>query len=54
MIKAVIFDVDGTIADTEPFHKLARDRVLQEYSLDVEYWSPKALYRGKGSIGQKL
>ncbi len=47
MIKAVIFDVDGTICDTEPFHKIARDRVLQDYSLDVEYWSPKALYRGK-------
>lgn len=31
MIKAVIFDVDGTMVDSEPLHVLAWDRALQMY-----------------------
>ena len=47
MIKAVIFDMDGVIADTEPLHKRARDRLLAALGLDVEEISPTAIGRSK-------
>ena len=34
MLKAIIFDVDGTLADTEDVHRLAFNHVFQEYGLD--------------------
>lgn len=33
MLKAVIFDMDGVIADTEPAYKIATDELLQEYGI---------------------
>lgn len=47
MIRAVIFDMDGVIADTEPLHKRARDKLLAELGLDVEEISPTAIGRSK-------
>ena len=47
MIKAVIFDMDGVIADTEPLHELARNKLLAELGLDVETISPTAIGRSK-------
>jgi HAD superfamily hydrolase (TIGR01509 family) len=42
MIKAIIFDFDGVIADTEPLHFKAFQSVLQEIHItftEEEYWS---------------
>lgn len=36
MIKAVIFDLDGTLADTEPLHKIARDGLLKKLGIFSE------------------
>lgn len=47
MIKAVIFDMDGVIADTEPIHESARNILLSELGLDVETISARAIGRGK-------
>ena len=47
MIRAVIFDMDGVIADTEPLHKRARDKLLAELGLNVEEISPTAIGRSK-------
>ena len=47
MIGAVIFDVDGVLADTEPLHARARNQLLTELGLDVEAISPQAIGRGK-------
>lgn len=41
--EAIIFDVDGTIADTEEVHRLAFNRVFGEFGLDW-HWSQE-LYR---------
>ena len=35
MLKAIIFDCDGVIADTEPFHLAAFDRVLREEGIAI-------------------
>lgn len=42
-LEAIIFDVDGTLADTEDVHRLAFNHVFQEYGLDWN-WTPE-LYR---------
>ena len=47
MIKAMIFDMDGVIADTEPLHASARNALLAEFGLDVEKISPTAIGRSK-------
>ncbi|HMM74853.1 MAG TPA: HAD-IA family hydrolase [Gammaproteobacteria bacterium] len=41
-LQALIFDVDGTLADTEEVHRLAFNRAFAEYGIPWE-WSP-ALY----------
>ncbi len=39
-LKGIIFDVDGTIADTEEYHRLAFNLAFEEFKLDW-YWTPK-------------
>ena len=46
MLKAVLFDLDGTLADTDPLHLLAWREVLAPYGLKVD----PAFYR-EGSRG---
>ena len=36
MLKAVLFDLDGTLADTDPLHLLAWREVLAPYGLKVD------------------
>lgn len=43
ILQGIIFDVDGTLADTEDVHRLAFNHVFQEYGLDWN-WTPE-LYR---------
>lgn len=43
ILQGIIFDVDGTLADTEDVHRLAFNHVFQEYGLDWN-WTPD-LYR---------
>lgn len=47
MIRTVIFDMDGVIADTEPLHEKARNVLLTDLKLDVETISPRAIGRSK-------
>ena len=42
--KTLFFDFDSTIADTEPCHIRARDRVLEKYGIRIDDWGP---YIGK-------
>ena len=42
-LQGIIFDVDGTLADTEDVHRLAFNHIFQEYGLDWN-WTPE-LYR---------
>lgn len=46
-MKAVIFDMDGVIADTEPLHEKSRDAMLEEFGLDVATVSPRAYAKSK-------
>lgn len=39
-LRAIIFDVDGTLADTEEVHRLAFNYVFDEFGLDW-VWTPK-------------
>lgn len=39
-LKAIIFDVDGTLADTEDTHRQAFNRAFAEFGLDWN-WTPK-------------
>lgn len=41
-LQAIIFDVDGTLADTEEVHRLAFNRIFSDVGLDWQ-WTP-ALY----------
>ena len=38
-LRAIIFDVDGTLADTEEVHRLAFNHIFSEYGLDWA-WTP--------------
>lgn len=40
MLQALIFDVDGTLADTEEVHRLAFNHVFTEFGLDW-HWTPE-------------
>ena len=39
-LEAIIFDVDGTLADTEEVHRQAFNRAFKEFELDWD-WTPK-------------
>lgn len=39
-LEAIIFDVDGTLADTEEVHRQAFNRAFEEFELDWN-WTPK-------------
>lgn len=43
MLKALIFDVDGTLVETEDAHRIAFNRAFSEYDLDW-VWDTK-LYK---------
>lgn len=47
MLKAVIFDMDGVLADTEPLHEKSRDVLLARLGLDVAALSPRAYAKSK-------
>ncbi|MCB1748806.1 MAG: HAD-IA family hydrolase [Gammaproteobacteria bacterium] len=40
MLQAIIFDVDGTLADTEEVHRLAFNAIFEEFGLDWN-WTPE-------------
>jgi len=50
MIDAVIFDLDGLLADTEKLHRQAYQVVLRKYGIDLsdEYYEEHWIRRGKG------
>ncbi len=37
MLKAVIFDMDGVLVDTEPVHYQANKKIMSEFGYDFEY-----------------
>ena len=41
MLTALLFDLDGTLADTDPIHRVAWQRLLKEYGIEVD----EAFYR---------
>ena len=41
MLEALLFDLDGTLADTDPIHMRAWQRLLQDYGIEVD----EAFYR---------
>ena len=36
MLEALLFDLDGTLADTDPIHMRAWQRLLQDYGIEVD------------------
>lgn len=40
MLKAILFDVDGTVAETEEFHRRAFNAAFVEHGLEI-FWSPE-------------
>ena len=46
-MKAVIFDLDGVIADTEPIQAQARNDLLRSFGLSAEGTNSAAIGRGK-------
>ncbi len=54
MIKAVIFDLDGTLADTEPLHKIARDGLLKKFGIFSEELTNNAVGIAKRDFWKKV
>jgi HAD superfamily hydrolase (TIGR01509 family) len=53
MLQAIIFDCDGVIANTEPLHMAALQRVLAEESIPLsreEYYSDFLAYDDRGAL----
>lgn len=36
MLKAILYDLDGTLADTDPIHFQTWQKILREYDLDID------------------
>ena len=36
MLSALLFDLDGTLADTNPIHFLSWQKILKRYGLEIE------------------
>ena len=51
MLKAVIFDMDGVIIDSEPLHLLSTQRTLADYNITL---SMDYLYQFVGSTTQSM
>ncbi len=51
-IEALIFDVDGTLADTEEVHRVAFNRAFAEFGLDWN-WTPELYHRLLAIAGGK-
>jgi beta-phosphoglucomutase-like phosphatase (HAD superfamily) len=47
MKKLVIFDVDGTLVDSEPLHKISRDIMLNKLGIYSAQLSDSAIGVGK-------
>ena len=43
-LRAIVFDVDGTLADTEEIHRQAFNATFREYGLDW-FWNPQVYQR---------
>ena len=54
MIKAVVFDMDGVLSDTEPYHKLVRDELLKEFGVFSEELSLSAIGKGLKAFWQNV
>lgn len=54
MIKAVIFDLDGTLVDTEPLHKIARDGLLKKLGIFSEELTNNAVGIAKRDFWKKV
>ncbi len=54
MVKAVIFDMDGTLVDSEPLHKIARDKVLSRLEIYSDELSDRAFGVAKREYWQKI
>src|ERR1700761_8078988 len=53
MLRAIIFDMDGVICDSEPLHMQAFQQVLQDQSLsitDQEYYDKYLAHDDRGSF----
>lgn len=46
MIKAIIFDMDGVLFDTEPFYFKRRESFLKERQISIDHLSPKDFIGG--------
>ncbi len=53
MTKAIIFDMDGTLIDSEPIHKIARDKMLTDLGIFSEELSDRAVARAKREFWQE-
>lgn len=53
-VKAIIFDMDGVILDSEPFHKRAREIMFQKYSIVPDENFPEAVGRSSVEFWQAV
>ncbi|MBR2871336.1 MAG: HAD-IA family hydrolase [Clostridia bacterium] len=54
MKKLVVFDVDGTLVDSEPLHKISRDIMLNRLGIYSEQLSDSAIGVGKRDFWERV